>query len=139
MTEPQDKSPSIPTSPEPKKKFQTVKYVHEKGPEFRTYHVDGTWGAVNSESQIHLTFFTEYPRLATGVIHQVNPENGFYTGEFQLQGVPDPDYFVVVRDFQCSIALSIASAERLHSLLGSFIEIAKKELADQKARAEQRK
>jgi len=139
METPENKIVPIPASPAPAMKFQPVKFVHEKCPQFRTYHADGTWGTVSGESNIHLNFYTEYPKMVTGVIHQVNPDNGNYVGEGKLQGFPDPDYHVVIRDFQCDIVLSIASAERVQTLLNSFIPIAKKQLADQKARSEQKK
>jgi len=139
MQEPENKSPAIPVSPQPAVKYQPVKFVHEKGSRFRTYHAAGVWGVVNAESEIHLSFFTEYPRLATGVIHQVNPADGTYTGESQMEGATDPNYYVVVRDFQCSIVMSVESAIRVRGVLDAFIKLAEKSLADRKARAEQRK
>ena len=139
MNAPENKVPAIPASPQPAGKFLPVKFVHEKGQQFRTYHADGGWGVVNALGDIHLNFFTEYPRLAAGVINQVNPVDGIYTGKFEMLGDTDPDYFITIREFQCSVVLSISTAERVHSLLGSFIEIAKKSVADQKARGEQKK
>lgn len=140
MIDPENKSPAIPVSPQPVTKFQPVKFVHEKSPQFRTYHTDGAWGVVNALGDIHLSFFTEHPRLAAGVINKVNPENGIYTGEHEMVGDTDPNYFITVRDFQCSVVLSIQTAERIHTLLGNFIGIAKKSVADfSKAKAEQKK
>jgi hypothetical protein len=139
MTEPQAKSPSVPVSSQPAVKFQPVRFVHTRSPQFRTYHADGTWGVVNAQGDIHLSFFVEHPRLVTGVVHQVNPENGTYTGEFQMEGSPDPVYNVVDRDFQCSVVFSVASAERLRSLLDSYIDTARKHIAGQKALSEQKK
>ena len=139
MQESEHKSPAIPASPQPAVKFQPVRFVHEKGSQFRTYHAAGVWGVVNAESEIHLNFFTEYPRLATGAIHQVNPTDGSYTGDFQTEGITDPNYYVVVRDFQCGIVMSVESAIRVRGVLDGFIKMAQQFLADRKARAEQKK
>ena len=139
MNEPENNSPASSASPQPAFKFQPVKFVHEKGSQFRTYHAAGVWGVANAESEIHLNFYTEYPRLATGVINEVNPADGTYTGEFQMEGVTDPNYYVVVRDFQCGIVMSIESAIRVRAVLDGFIKTAQKMLADRKAPAEQKK
>src|ERR1017187_7087568 len=124
MNEAENKSPENPASPQPAMKFQPVRFVHEKGPQFRTYHADGAWGALNAQNEIYVNFFAEYPRLATGVINQVRSEEHTYTGKFQLLGDTDPDHFVVIRDFQCSVVLSIENAVRIRGLLDSFIQIA---------------
>jgi hypothetical protein len=139
MNEPQDKSPAASASPQPAVTFQPVKFVHEKGSQFRTYHAAGVWGVVNAESEIHLNFYTEYPRLATGIINEVNPADGTYTGKFQMEGVTDPNYYVVVRDFQCGVVMSMESATRVRAVLDSFINAAQKMLADRKASAEEKK
>jgi len=139
MNEPENKSPAIPASPQAAAKFLPVKFVHEKGPQFRTYHVDGQWGVIDSQNQIHLNFFTEFPKFATGVVHQVNQVDGNYTGEFNMQGIPDPDYNVIIRDFQCGIVLSVATAERFRGLLDTYIQMVNKNIADQKGRQEQKK
>jgi hypothetical protein len=139
METPENKLAEIPAAPQPPVKFQPVKFVHERSPQFTTYHADGGWGVVSGDGDIHLNFFSEYPKLATGVIHQVYPESGVYTGEYKMQGFPDPDYHVVMREFQCSVVLSVETAERLRGLIDSFIKIAKKQLDDQKARMEQKK
>jgi hypothetical protein len=56
-----------------------------------------------------------------------------------MEGVTDPNYYVVVRDFQCGIVMSIESAIRVRAVLDGFIKTAQKMLADRKAPAEQKK
>jgi hypothetical protein len=128
------KSPAISAKP----KFLPTKYVHEKSPDFRTYHTNGAWMTVNASNEIQVNFFAEHPIIAGGVIHEVT-ENGFFTNNNKMLGLDDKEHSVVIRDFQCCVFLSISTAERLYKGLASFIEIAKKSEADMKARLEQNK
>jgi hypothetical protein len=138
MNAPENKAPAIPAKSESAVKFQDVKFIHNRSPDFRTYHADGSWAVLNGQNAIHLNFFSEYPQIAAGVVNQVNPLDGKYTGEFELQGL-EKNCNAVIREFQCSVVLSVESAGRLYSLLKTFIDLADKNAADQKARAEQNK
>ena len=122
-------------------KYLPVKFIHEKSPQFRTYHVDGTWWMVNSLGEIQLNFYTEFPTVAAGSIHEVDPQTGLYTGKLEMQGL-ESGKNLITRDFQCCVVLSIPIAEQMHKTLGSFIENAKKtvaEMAALKERAEKNK
>ena len=101
-----------------------VKFIHEKCPQYRTYHVDGAWGAITGLSNIQLELYSEHPPLPKAVIHPVKPD-GTYTGEQSIEGIDDPDHFVVVRDFQLGVVLSLQSAKLVHEILGNFIEMSK--------------
>lgn len=133
MSEPEKKSPAIQQSAT---KFQPVKFLHERSPRFTTYHSDGQWGVVNADNEIHLNFFSEYPRLASGVINKVDSTTGRYSGEHEMLGASDPNYFITIREFQCSVVFSIVVAERLHTILGHLIEAAKKQREEQRSRGQ---
>ncbi len=138
MSLPENKAPIGPTAPQQAVKFRTVKFIHEKSPQFTTYHADGSWGAINADSEIYINFFAEFPQPSKGVISDVIPETGVYTGRHEFFPPDDPNYQVVIRDFQCSVAMSIKVAERLHALLTGFIKMAKDQAADQQARLQKK-
>ena len=104
-----------------------VKFVHEKDPQYRTYHADGAWGTINSFGNLQIEFCVERPPTPNAVIQPVKPDGNF-TGEQTLEGLDDPDNFVVVRDFQCGIVLSIAAAVQVQSVLDSFIKTSKQQM-----------
>jgi hypothetical protein len=49
---------------------------------------------------------------ASWVIHPINPD-GTPTGEQKMNFIDDPDYFHVIRDFQCGVVLSLPAAIQL--------------------------
>jgi hypothetical protein len=114
------------------RKYLPVKFVHEKNPQFKTYHADGTWGMVNSLGEIQLNFYTEFPTIVTGSIHEVNPQTGLYTGKMEMQGL-DESKNLITRDFQCCVVVSLSVAEQIQKSLGVFIENAKTTVAEMAA------
>src|SRR5258708_7482494 len=111
QTKPADSS--APVSPDVAK---PVKFLHRKGAQYQIFHGDGVWGAVNNLGNIQVDFYVERPIIPSTVIHQVNP-NGDFTGEQVSEGEFDPNHFVVVREFQAGIILSLASAIQVHAVL----------------------
>jgi hypothetical protein len=107
--------------------YLPVKFIHEKNPQFRTYHADGVWPMVSGCAEVNINFYAESPRIASGSTHEVDPKTGLYTGKFELQWGSDPQYHIVMRDFQCCLVLPIIVAERLLGLLPNIIESAKKQ------------
>jgi hypothetical protein len=121
--------PSSPGEVVPQPKVRPVKFTHEKGTQFRTYHADGMWGVVNAQGNLNMHFYVEFPRLADAAISPVNPD-GSFTGELKLLGAgeSDPTYYLVTRDFQCNVVLSLASAISTRDQLNFFIDSAQAHL-----------
>jgi hypothetical protein len=97
-----------------------VHIAHEKGAQYRVYHADGAWGVISHHGNVQLDFCVERPPTPTGVFQPVHPD-GNPTGEQKLEGLGDPKYFHVVRDFQCGIVLSFAAAVQVRSVLDNYI------------------
>jgi hypothetical protein len=117
-----DKLPVVPPPQGP----LPVKFIHEKGPQYRTCHADAAWGTTNGQSNIQLEFYLERAPIPTVVIQPVNPD-GTYTGEQKLEPIQDTEHFVVIRDFQVGVVLSLQSALQVQAVLGNFIELAKEQ------------
>lgn len=117
-------NPSAPAAPIPVK---PVKIIHEKGAQYRVYHADGAWGVISHHGNLQIDFCVERPPTPTGVIQQVHPD-GNPTGEQKMEGLGDPNYFHVVRDFQCGIVLSFAAAVQVRSVLDNYIAQTKQQM-----------
>jgi hypothetical protein len=115
-----------PVSEQPAHGPLPVKFIHEKGPQYRIYHADAAWGTANGQSNIQLEFYLEHPPIPTVVIQPVKPD-GTFTGEQKLEPIQDAEHFVVIRDFQVGIVLSLQSALQVQAVLGSFIELVKEQ------------
>ena len=105
-----------------------VKFIHEKSQQYRTCHADAVWGTINGLSNIQLEFYLERPPIPSAVVQPVNPD-GTYTSEQKLEPIQDAGHFIVVRDFQVGVVLSLQSAIQVHTVLGNFIELAKQQLS----------
>jgi hypothetical protein len=127
MSEQDKPNPSAPAVPVPAK---TVKFIHKQGDRLPTYHADGAWGVTNQHGNIRISFYTENIPVPTAAVNPVHPD-GSPTGEQELEGVIDPKYFLMIRDFQCNVVLSITSAVQVHQMLGNFIRIAQENMAAQ--------
>lgn len=105
-----------------KQLVRPVKFVHQKAASFRTYHADGTWGVISAMGNFHMQFYVECPKSADAVINPVKAD-GSFTGESQMIGAGenDPDYYIVTRDFQCNVVLSVLGAVNLREQLDVFI------------------
>jgi hypothetical protein len=108
---------------------KTVKITHEKGSQYRVYHADGAWGVISHHGNVQIDFCVERPPMPSAIVQTVNP-NGSPTGEQQLEGIGDQNYFHVVRDFQCGIVLSYAAAVQVRSVLDNYIAQTKHQMDD---------
>lgn len=119
MSEPQT-IPSTETTPRAK----PFKLVHNKSPQFQTYHADGSWSIHGSNNNLDLFFFVEHPKLAESVICQVTPDGKAFTGQNEVvgSGENDPDHFVITREMQCSVVLSLDVARLVRDQIDYFIK-----------------
>ncbi len=122
-----EKESNLPAGGESFRPPLPVKFIHEKGPQYRIYHADAVWGTTNGQSNIQLEFYLEHPPIPTVVIQPVNPD-GTFTGEQKLEQIQDGEHFVVIRDFQAGIVLSLQSALQVQAVLGNFINLAREQL-----------
>jgi hypothetical protein len=113
---------STPIAAEPRKRFLPLKFVHKKDSSFRTFHADGAWGVQGTGGNILLNFFVEHEPMADVAIYPVD-EAGSVSGEGQLLWEKDDKHFVIIRDLQACIVLSIDAATNLHTMLGNFIKL----------------
>jgi hypothetical protein len=121
-------------TPDPSNPFapmtvKPVKFIHRNEDRMPIYHADGGWGISSHNHLIRINFYTENPPCPTSVIQDVNPD-GSAKGQQMEIGVDDPDYFLIVRDFQCSIVLTPQSAIQIHQMLGSFIKVVQEQLLE---------
>jgi hypothetical protein len=130
-------NPATPSAPAAPIAVKPVKVIHEKGSQFRTFHADGAWGIVNSFGNLQVDFCVERPPTPTAVLQPI--KDGNFTGEQIMQGVDDPDYFLIVRDFQCGVILSYAAAVQVHTLLENYIKSVKQQMDSTLAQVKQQK
>lgn len=105
-----------------------VKFIHEKGAQYRVYHADEIWGVMTNFGNLQIDFCVQRPPTPSSVVHPVNPD-GTGTGEQHMSFTEDdPRYFNVVRDFQCGVVLSLATAIQLRSALDYYISNTKQQM-----------
>ena len=102
--------------------IKPVKFVHEKCALFRTVHADGVWGMTNNQGNIQLNYYIDHEPLPDASIWPVTP-NGFPTGEMQTVGKLDENYYLVSREFQIGVVLSLQAAKQVYAVLGNFIKV----------------
>src|ERR1700733_5756418 len=125
MTKTTEKSiPSATVASTPPK---PVKFIHEKAAQYRVFHADSAWGSINQWGNVQLDFCVERPAAPSFVVQPVKPDSSF-TCERIMHGEEDPTYFLVVRDFQCGVVLSYASAVQVHALLDNYIKTTKQQM-----------
>ena len=112
-----------------------VKLIHRESGNLPTFQADGGWGSVNNYSLIRIGFYAEHPQIPTAVIQHLNAD-GSPKGD-QIEVGMDDAHFVLVRDFQCNVILTLPSAIQINQMLGSFIVALQQQMKDQKAMMEQ--
>lgn len=120
----------MPTASAAQIAVKPVKFIHRKDGHVPTYQADGAWGAANQFGLIRVSFYTESPPIPTSVIQPVHPD-GRPKGEPQLIGADDPDHFLVVRDFQCDVVLTLASAAQISQMLANFVNLVQQQMKEQ--------
>jgi len=116
-----------PTAPTGSVAPKPVKFIHEKGAQYRIFHADEIWATINNFGNVQIDFCVQHPPVPPSVIHPVNPD-GTPTGEQKMQGVDDPVYFNIVRDFQCGVVLSLQTAIQLQYALDFYIKNTKQQM-----------
>ena len=104
-----------------------VKFIHEKGSQYRIFHADEVWATISSLGNVQIDFCVQHPVVPPFVIHPLNPD-GSPTGEQKMHGIDDPDYTVVVRDFQCGVVFSLNTAIQLQHALDYYIKSTKQQM-----------
>ena len=104
-----------------------VKFIHEKGPQYRVFHVDGAWGSINVQGNAQLELYVEHAVTPSAVVQPIQPD-GIFSGEQIPFGLVDKDHFLVIRDFQCGVVLSYNAAVQVKNVLDSYIATVKDQL-----------
>jgi hypothetical protein len=125
-------TPAATAAPKP------VKFIHEKGAQYRVFHADGAWGVINQFGNLQMDFCVERPPTPSAVLQPVDPQ-GNAAGEQVMEGLGNQDYFNVVRDFQCGVVLSFAAAVQVHSVLDVYIKSSKHQMDIALAQMKQQK
>jgi hypothetical protein len=107
-----------------------VKFIHRQNGPVPTYQADGAWGGANQYGLIRMSFYTEAPPIPNAVIQPVYAD-GRPKGDPQFIGGEDTEHFLVVRDFQCDVILTLAGAHAVHQMLGNFIQAVGQQMRDQ--------
>jgi hypothetical protein len=113
-----------------------VKFLTEKDASFRTYHADGAWGMINNHANIQLNFFVERPPMASDVTYQLD-EKGSPIDQGNMTIQQEKGHFLLVREYQSAVVLSLPCARIVHSVLGSFIKIAENLVANKNSNDKQ--
>lgn len=118
MTEPdQTRAGAQPSQVKP------VRFIHTEGKSFHVVHADGVWGMSNGQGNIQLNFLIEHPPIPQSVVYQLNPEGAFSGQITEQYNEIDEKHFLVIREFQVGIVLSLAAAKQAHIVLGNFIAL----------------
>ena len=112
---------SIPIPP-PQAPVLPIKFIHEKSGSFQIFHSDGAWGMVNNQMNAQLNFYIEHEPFPETIIQQVDT-NGFLTGDAEVTPKSDGQHFVIMRDFQVGVVLSLNAARQVRGLLDNFIKM----------------
>lgn len=110
-------------------KPRPAKFVLRESEKFHIVHADGVWGMLNSHGTIQINFFVEHPPVPNSVTFPLRPDGLGFTGQM-LEEYKDQDEnnFVMFRDFQVGVALSLDAAKYAHTVLGNFIALAEDQL-----------
>jgi hypothetical protein len=108
-------------------KVKSVKFFHEKTPDYRIIHVDGAWGSISSIGNAQLDLYVESAVTPNAVLQPLGAD-GNLTGEQIPLGRVEPETILVIRNIQCSVVLSLAAAMQVHAVLDSYISSSKKQL-----------
>jgi hypothetical protein len=119
---PDQQTKSIPIPPANQPPALPVKFIHEKIGGFQIFHADGAWGMVNNQVNAQLNFYIEHEPFPETLIMQVD-KNGVFTGEAELLPKSDGKHFVIKRDFQVGVVLSLTAARQVRGLLDNFIKM----------------
>jgi hypothetical protein len=110
--------------------IKPVKFVHNRNSNLPTYQADGAWGGANQYGMIRVSFYTESPPIPTAVIQPVHPD-GRPNGDPSVEGLDDPKHFIVVRDFQCDVILTVSSAAQIAQMLANIVAAVQQQMKDQ--------
>jgi hypothetical protein len=125
----QDKK-SIPNATDAPASAKPVKFIHRQPDHLPTFHAEGAWGLMNPQGFIRVGFYTENPTSPKVIIQPVNAE-GLPTGPATEEGMEDNEYFVMIRDFQCNVVLSLSGAVQVYQMLGNFIRLGQQQMKEQ--------
>ena len=115
-----------------------VKFIHRTDGRVPTYQADGAWGGINQFGIIRLSCYTETPPIPTSVVQPVDSD-GRAAGAPRFEGADDADHFLVVRDFQCDLILTLAGAAQLHHILGNCIQLVQEQVKEGMEQIQNRK
>jgi hypothetical protein len=104
-----------------------VKFVHREGKAYHEIHADGVWGLLNGHGNIQANFFIEHPPIPNSVVFPLNP-NGTFSQPVEEYKEKDEKHFIVIREFQVGVVMSLAAAKQIHTVLGNFIAVADDQL-----------
>lgn len=105
-----------------------VRFIHKESKSFHTVPADGVWGMVNGQGNIQIIFLTEHPPIPDAVIFPVNQDGGFVGQMTEEYKENDPNHYIVIREFQVGVTMSITAAKQAHIVLGNFIAMVEDQL-----------
>jgi hypothetical protein len=93
----------------------TIDFHYIKSGEFRCFHVDGAVGAISANGNVVTTFFLE-----RNAIPQVQTFELAADGQLGKK-ITEVGKSGIVRELECGVIMSLATAKKLHELLGKQI------------------
>ena len=109
-------------------KVLPVRYIHKESNSFRTVPADGVWGVLNGHGIIQIIFLTEHPPIPDSVTLPVNADGTFSGQMTEDYEEKDEKNYIVIREFQVGVTLSLNVAKQAHTVLGNFIAAAEDQL-----------
>ncbi len=81
----------------------------------RVIHVDGAWGAVTAQLNVHAALYSEHRAFPDGTVISANPDG-------TISETPTEDSGIVIREIEADLILSEAAAISLRRWLDDRIE-----------------
>jgi len=101
--------------------LKSVKFITEKGGQYRIFHADGVWVLGCGNDNALLEFYVEHPPLPSLIVQPRGPD-GHFSGEQEVHGVSDQKYWLLTREFQAGVVLTPQAILQLHQVLGNIID-----------------
>jgi hypothetical protein len=122
-------------NPSPLINQQSVKFVFEKGGNYRTVHADGAWGRNDAFGNIHLTFFNEKPPMPASGVLELDSKTGQWAMDMKKLQIQSDAH--LVRELEVDVTMTLPAAVAVRDTLNNFIHMVVANLeAQQKSKPE---
>src|ERR1700722_8753066 len=102
--------------------IKPVKVIHKRIDQYRNIPMDGVWGMINANGAIQLELYLEKPPVPSTLVYPVvsSPEGPRIDATFKeayAENEKRDTHFIVIREFQAGVVMSLSAAIQLHHVL----------------------